>query len=160
WGLGGAGRACRLMRTTGQKYEDRSTLRHVVPDTSRLASVESAVMERLPTKSWTCWAPFLMPGWATGLSGLSFRLRLVPQLTVNVPVVPPCSTGGVTTFGATSWMRTNADSGAASARACPPRWPERTPTATAPITASTTSPTLTRNLLDRVASAPCLIANP
>ncbi|WP_306344951.1 hypothetical protein [Micromonospora sp. 4G55] len=51
-----------MIRTTGQKYEDRSPLRQVVPDAARLSSVESALAERLPTKSCTCWAPFFTPG--------------------------------------------------------------------------------------------------
>src|SRR3990170_3699123 len=109
------------MRTTGQKYDDLSPLRQVVSDAARLSSLESAVMERLPTKSCTCWAPLRIPGWATGLSGLNLPFSFVPQSTVATPVEAPRRGGGALTFGATSWIGTKLDSGAASANALPLR---------------------------------------
>src|SRR5687768_3664818 len=41
-------RTALSMRTTGQKYEDLSPLRHVVPEASRSAFDEFVVMARLP----------------------------------------------------------------------------------------------------------------
>src|SRR3954447_21259252 len=111
------GPACLLIRTTGQKYDDWSRLRQVVPDWVRLWSEESALIDTLPTKSCTCWAPFLMPGCATGLSGLSLRFPLVPQSTWKTPRDPPGVTCGVTTLGRTSLIGTKELCGAASAKA-------------------------------------------
>ena len=109
------------IRTTGQKYEDLSPLRHVVPEASRSALDEFAVMARLPTKSWTCSAPFLMPGCATGLSGLNLPLPLVPQSTVKEPFDAPAPGAALRTLGWTFSMATNwFSSVAASALPLPP----------------------------------------
>jgi hypothetical protein len=127
------------MRTTGQKYEDLSPLRHVVPEASRSALDEFVVMARLPMKSWRCSAPFLMPGCATGLSGLNLPLPLVPQSTVKEPF-DACAPGvRFRTVGWTFWMATYwFSSVAASAVPLPPletnvaiRAPDAARTATA-----------------------------
>ncbi|BCJ50299.1 hypothetical protein Asp14428_17740 [Actinoplanes sp. NBRC 14428] len=124
------------MRTTGQKYEDLSPLRQVVPEASRSASDEFAVMARLPTKSCTCSAPFLMPGCATGLSGLNLPLALVPQSTVKRPREAPARFLGTVTLGCTASMGTNCRSSvAASAVPLPP--PVTKVTVRAPVAAST-----------------------
>jgi hypothetical protein len=94
---------------------------HVVPEASRSAFDEFVVMARLPTKSWTCSAPFLMPGCATGLSGLNLPLPLVPQSTVNEPFDASAPGAGFCTLGWTFWMGTNwFSSVAASAVPFPP----------------------------------------
>jgi hypothetical protein len=142
--------AVRSIRTTGQKYEDLSPLRQVVPEAARLSSLESAVIDRLPTKSCTCWAPLRIPGCATGLSGLNFPFSFLPQSTVNTPVEAPRRGGGAFTFGATCWIGTKLDSGAASANALPLRALDTIPAVTAAVAASTTSTATMRNSCDRV----------
>ncbi len=86
------------------EYAEQSPFGQVVSDVASAASEVSAVMARLPTKSCTCSAPFLMPGCATGLSGLNLPTWFVPQSMRNTPRDARRSGLGTTTLAATRWI--------------------------------------------------------